>query len=731
MASGKSGRRRKGLSCLVLWVPAWLGSWAGLQSQQEPPAIRTSSEAVIVDVVVRDRRGRAVRDLRRDEIEVYENGVLQEIVYFRHAPGADREALQGPADPIPRRGQLQPAGPRSEALPQLNLVTLIFERLGLEERQLAYQAAQDFLELGLSESTYVAVFAIDQRLYVLQPFTQERERLEGAIRRATSGAYSQFASESDAIRNELENFTALSTRAGVEASQLGQTSQPSAGLGSSFAEARMAEITLNTLRFAENLQRDQQGHSSLHALLSVVREQRRLAGRKTVLYFSTGLHVPPGLVDLLRSAINEANRANVSFYAVDARGLGTQALSLQARDMLQQAADASRRQQLSGGGRAVTREEVMIGESAEASIRMNTQQTLADLSESTGGFLLANTNNFRRGIERLSEDIHTYYEIAYLPRELKYDGSFRAITVKVRREDVTVQARSGYFDLPGGDYGPTLPYEVPLLAALAAPQPPDALPFRAKAFRFHPTPLGVTHTLVMEVPLENILFQLDEKRRTYSTRFSLLALIKDAEGQILQKFSQDYPLEGPGERLEALRQGNVVFLRNFKLAPGRYRLETAVYDHGSQKSGAHRAFLFVPGEQLGVGLSSLSVVRRADPLPEEEKDGESPFHYQDLKLIPNLGVPIRPEETALSLYLVVYPQPQLPDPSLIIEILKDGQVVGQARPDLPGRQGERIPFLASLPLQGFSPGRYEVRVFAVQGDSAVKEHAFFILDQEL
>ena len=104
----------------------------------------------------------------------------------------------------------------------------------------------------------------------------------------------------------------------------------------------LAQITLNTLRAIESAQLDQRARASLTTFMHIAREQRRLAGRKTVLYFSNGLQVPPNLVDTLHTALSEANRANVAIYPIDARGLSMDTETEAARTQLALAIQASR-----------------------------------------------------------------------------------------------------------------------------------------------------------------------------------------------------------------------------------------------------------------------------------------------------------------------------------------------------------------------------------------------------
>ena len=132
------------------------------------------------------------------------------------------------------------------------------------------------------------------------------------------------------------------------------------------------------------------------------------------------------------------------------------------------------------GAGAVTVDEVMIAENAEESLRANVQDTLGELAQSTGGFLTANTNDFKPNMQRIATDIGSYYEAAYVPVNQEFDGKFRKISVKVTRPGVTVQSRAGYFALPPGEGSALLPFEMPLLTALTVDPPPHAFEYQAR-----------------------------------------------------------------------------------------------------------------------------------------------------------------------------------------------------------------------------------------------------------
>ena len=312
------------------------------QQQQPGSIIRIGSEEVLLDIVVRDKKGRPVQDLKQNEIEVYEDGVKQQIVSFRQISPA------GPASVSENKTATTPTATldgKNSAPPdparQVNLVTMVFERLNNESRIMARQAAMEFLKNQLGPNVYVTVFALDQRLRVIQHFTSNHELLKTAIETATGSASSQFVDRSEGIRRELEKaINAGETLAGLSGNA-GPGGAPQ-GIGQAAVEQKMAEMTLNTLRAEDNMEQQVQGNAAVYSLISLIAGQQQLAGRKTVLYFSEGMQIPPNLVDLFRSAISAANRTNMSFYTLDARGLGSGAQMDAQRDSLLSAARSAK-----------------------------------------------------------------------------------------------------------------------------------------------------------------------------------------------------------------------------------------------------------------------------------------------------------------------------------------------------------------------------------------------------
>ena len=132
------------------------------------------------------------------------------------------------------------------------------------------------------------------------------------------------------------------------------------------------------------------------------------------------------------------------------------------------------------GGVAVTPEEALAGETVEESLRTNTQGTLGDLAESTGGFLIANSNDMKAGMERVAGDIVGYYEDhnhddRYYTQPIADSRFFEGSTLRLVPADGTPDGK-GEFRIPSliaGRYRieTRLPTEDWFVRSITAPGP--------------------------------------------------------------------------------------------------------------------------------------------------------------------------------------------------------------------------------------------------------------------
>ncbi len=683
-----------------------------LLAQQD--VIRTTTNEVIVDIVVRDKKGKLVGGLGSGDFTILEDGVPQRVTSIREIKGslsvgaeAGSSGRNGPAD----------------ATRPVKLISLVFDRLGIDSRRLARQAANDLLKAELSPDVYIAVFASDLHLKVVVPFTNDRAKLKAAIERVAGGsAMTNYADVNSSLKAAMDSSKGSEGAAAAAAGGPGNTSVDGGGM----AQESMNRMVADMLEFAETSLQEQQGRSSIYALWGVVKEQTRLPGRKTVLFFSEGLQVPTSLLGNFRSMISSANRANVSVYAIDARGLSTTEDSAAAASLNASLAVSQRQYKSTESASAVTRVEANQFDRAMDSIRANPQVNLAELAEGTGGVLIANMNDFRKPIQRLVEDLGSYYEIIYRPQNSSLDGGFRAITTKLNRSDVTIQSRNGYFALPTLKGANVLPFEVPLLKALSSAPLPKGLEFRASVWRGRATAEAFESTVIFEMPMKDMTFRSLDPEPSYRAHVSFLALVKDADGQVVGKISNDLPVNVPKEKIEGFRSGSVFFTRQLSLRPGRYTIESAAADLEATKVAARKTALVVPRpEATKLGLSSIVLARRL-----EDAQGEDPFVVGTKRVVPTLvdHVPTG-GKSALSFFFTLYPVPGGEKTDAVIEFFLEDKLVGGGKVDLTAVQADgRIPYIATIPLASFKPGLYEVKVRALQGQQAVQQSIFVTME---
>jgi VWFA-related protein len=366
--------------------------------------LHAGTNEVLLDLVVRDKKGQRVTNLEKSELEIIDNGVPQKATSFRLIEGD-----QTIATPEQAMAASKPANQRKKSIDverEIRLVTLIFNRLDLNARTIARTAALDLLKNEFPQNVYMGVLVLGDSLQALQPFTNDIGLLRKAVEHATSGSYTEFISDSARIEQQMQQQLGPPTAGESVGEQVQGMSDGASGSGGKGptgdpAGAAMAQLMLNMLMLSRTSELAQTGRSAIWGLIDAVSQQYRLPGRKSILFFSSGFGVPQGMEEPWRVLISTANRFNVTFYSIDARGLNTTAMNQQAVSELKDATSASRANLRKGNG-LVTPAMAQVFDTAINSGKENAQDTLADLAQSTGGFLIANTNDFRDQLKKVS-----------------------------------------------------------------------------------------------------------------------------------------------------------------------------------------------------------------------------------------------------------------------------------------------------------------------------------------
>ncbi len=693
-------------SLFLLLAATFLSAWGLAQTTPVPASVEThtitsNSNEVALDIVVRGKGNKPVPDLKPEDIAVLDNGVPVKI------------------------SSLRLAEPQADAV---RLITLVFDQLDNSAATNARNIAGKVLKMVPEKGFSFAVLGVDGRLKLFQEFTSDRAALTKAITGATERT-------PEAVKASAETEKRL-----IAASQSGADSS---GAAISMRERQIAKVTLAALQESQRIVQDQHMVAPLAGLLALSRTERQMEGRKIVIYFSQSMHADVNTNDVLLSIIGSANRAGLSIYSVDTNAFNAQAgQGLVAAMVLGNMATASalggggQQVVLSGSGNSISGTSVSQGVmtpglSSEIGDRFSRAlneglsghtEPLAFLAESTGGTYITASDNPRKPLERLLEDLTNYYELSYVPPIQEYDGRFRTVVIKPVHEKLKIQSRVGYFALPPGSNGGSVrPFEAPLLNALAEPVLPANINFHSSVLRLGELPDGNANELVVEVPLSEVEMKEDVNTKLFNLHVAMVAQIKSKSGAVIEHFSEDVPQHGAMETEADTRSQVITMQRHFIAPPGEYVLETAVMDRESGKISAQRSDLSIAVPSSGAYLSDLAVVRRTDPFTWEA-DPTEPLRYQNGKVIPSLSGSVAPDAKEVSFFLMVHPDPSaLEIAHLEMEVSRNGESL--ARMPLPLRVTSglgAIPYMASIQSKSLAPGKYDISTILTQGGSTTE-----------
>ncbi|HXY40353.1 MAG TPA: VWA domain-containing protein, partial [Vicinamibacteria bacterium] len=295
-------------------------------------------------------------------------------------------------------------------------------------------------------------------------------------------------------------------------------------------------------------------------------------GRKAMILVSQGF-IYDVQVSEMRKVVEASTRSNVPIYFIDTRGL--QALPeaftaaygrpLEAQDTVAVLAD--------------------ITNDAEGSV---------SLAADTGGFTVKNTNDLQTGINRVSTESRAYYLLGFNPREVRRDGKFRRIEVRLTdpgRKGLTVRARRGYYspsDAPAAPgtpapAAPTAPSEI--LQALDSPFTRPDVPLRVSAFSFDEAMLDrLNVTIAAEVDVRPLTFKQQEGRFTDSLAVAIEA--QHRETGEYYRYDQTIEMSLLPDTRDRLQRTWYPVAKEFALPSGAYQVKVVVRDVGSGRVGS-------------------------------------------------------------------------------------------------------------------------------------------------
>lgn len=705
---------------------------------QQPPqdsqaVIRTGVAEVLLEVVVRDRRGRLVRNLKPEDLEIYENGVKQDIRAFRLA-ATDRRRTERMETPAPSAAAAPARASRPMPLRAVNLLCFVFHNLDPVNRTRALRVAESLLKEEFPPNTLAAVFTLDDYLTPVSPFTDQKQDLLAAVQQAFSGRSLDFEQASVAVLTANPTMFTIDVLVNMAAQSASVTDRISGGEVSKTIVPR-ADVSMSASASASRGFRARErvdmahvtGSRAFDQIETMVSQLAQLPGRKSVVLISGGL-LTTGDPDAFGKLMAKANAANMTVYSFDPTELDEITDTQAAKTALAQVAEVSRtqtdvRRQPSLSER---RQQSRQGDALEVAVRSSDMRAaLRELAEGTGGFLVANTSEVNKPFRRVLEEMEARYEVAYRPADLKLDGRLRTIEVRTARKDVIVESRTGYFALPAKPGGDTLaPHEVIGLALLGKNPRPADFDFQSGLFTFGADQGRRQVALAFEVPGKALAAAQDAARGMAKAHVALVGLVKDGAGEVVERFSIDAPYEFALTNLPVMQASRITHAQSLSLPPGHYTVETALLDRTGGRASTKVLEIEVPPASAGLAVSTPMLVQRVEEASSANGD---PLSYQGRRVVP-LVTPALDNVSQPHVYFVVYPDKNRSEkPQLLVEFFVNGQRLAAQTAELPPADPSgAVPMMVSAAMR---PGLCELRITAAQGEAKATGSVRYVVPQ--
>jgi VWFA-related protein len=689
--------------------------------------IKINSNLVSLDVIVKDKKGKAITDLKPEDFTVFENGVPQKIEFFDSTLTSGGETGQ----PTTAIVSTQPKQRTPTGFPR-NIIALVLDGQSTEVANLKHvrEGIVKYIRERISDTDSVALFSISGGLQLLQPFTQDKARLIAAVEKAYD---SSTVSKTSEAREISQNISAL--REQISGGVTGPIpATPGAGAaGSAAAQTMIAQRVLEQYIQLRSALSVQQTRPVLAALAAISEGLRSIPGKKTLVMFSQGFVAAEALDWQVQSTIDIANRANVAIYIIDSGGLtgGTpKSGALVAGSPL---GAISADTDMEHRRRAAAGESVFDITRQEGSNRQ--QDLLYRISEDTGGHFIKNTNDIAGGLERIDAEIRSRYTLAYRSTDPNFDGSFRKVKIEVHRPDANVLTRPGYYAIPPSQIVPFSPDDRKLLANFANMQAHPTLPLSLQLNSFRSREGFYIVPLSFEIPPAAV--QFDRKGDKQRLQLEVLGVIRaEGDDKILSRLGGNFDVALTAQQYESILNDKIFYRQDMQLEAGNYTVDLIVRDRLSGKSAAKRQQLVLPAAGSDFYATDAVLSRHAEPL--KQKAG-------NVDALSEGNVQIRPSPSRefhstdnLIIFFKLYNaaaarETGKPLVRVTVTLMKDGRPVNRPLDyQLTEASTEPVPhltFAKYVKLTGLAPGRYsaviESRDMAQQ--KVLKQEDWFVI----
>ena len=663
----------KKLSLIAVFVFIFLSANFAFGQNPTPTAtppdddntVKITTSLIQLDVVVTDKAGNPVTDLKPEDFRVYQDGKLQTITNLTYVNSQTAEKTLIPASGKKKHDKNEiPVPPSNSNSKQGRIVTFILDDGNCKSTFEGINAMRDamskFVDQQMLPSDRVAIYQTKAGVSLLQLYTSNKSVLKRRI-------------------DKIGGVLSLPCRSSFDAA-----TNDSTGIGDGRFES---DRDKDRREDSESKQYDQKVMGTVGVANFVIDRLKSIPQRKILFLLSEGLTLTSTSTrDALRQLTEKASRASVVINTVSNRGLSGPSI-LEARDNVSPNDTTSLAD-------ARTKEALALDDG------------LAFLAMSTGGTFVHGQNDIVNGIKKVLDRQTSYYLVSYEPDDETFKGKkFHDIDIKLNRPDLRVSSRNGFFGNAESEPRPVYKTaDSPMYEAMESPLQDTGMDIALTVLHGNTEAGGNFIRPLFHLKLEDVTLQ-DDVNGAKKAVLDVVGVTLDGKNKVADEFNRTYTLQIPKEALQLAMQNGLDFSADMIVKkPGVYSFRIAVRDNASKRLAA--ASDYVEIEDVAKknffmsGLIAMGADANGLPMIPESRNVKEAF-----LLVKSLSVPsIRQFSKGSKFYysFIVYNAKNLPggSPKLTqqVKLYHNGKLIfdGDETPVLPGTDGSRIQHIGNI-----------------------------------
>ncbi len=584
---------------LLLVLPAWPQDQPEVTSHEGAVTFSSKVNLVSVPVVVRDAEGRALGNLKQEDFQLFDKGKLQVISRFSIEKTEKTEAAAVDSQSPAASPQSKPA-PAKPALPERYIAYLVDDiHLRASDLLQTHKAMNRHLDEALEPNSRAAIFTTSGRM--MSDFTDDREKLHKAVNSILPWTNALDPQQScppvtyyqaDYLANQTQYFSgflfndlqiaafAASDRmlAGVLDEAAACSSLPLAAAPTDLSlQGLPPDVPVIKLVRGAVHQALEYGNSettfTLGAVKDIVRRLSAMPGSRTIVLVSPGFILTRDFRSAEYDVLDGAIRAGVTVNTIDMRGL----YAMPGFDASEQGA------QTRYGG---TLTQAAISEASQA------DDVLGELADGTGGTFFHNDNDLKQGLNLLAARPEIIYVLGFSPQDLKYDGSYHTLKVKVGNlRNVTLQVRRGYW-APNHAVDPAEAARDEIREAVFSRDEIQDIPVDVQTEFFRLTDEKTELTVTGHLDGGSLQFRKAQDRNNDTV--TVVAGLFDSSGNYISGIQRVVELHLRDQTLQGFERSGMTIKEVFNVAPGRYIVRIVVRDAEGKTMAARNKGVEIP-----------------------------------------------------------------------------------------------------------------------------------------